>query len=112
MTAQAGTVYRYFRADCDHDISGDNFELSLNTETGWFSIGVEYIAPIDLPASCVARDAADPPDDGFAGYWWRVMTGPGTPLPLQRGKNTVYGRLTDNTEIPHFSWDVFVGVDE
>lgn len=106
MTAQAGTVYRYFRVDADHDVSADQLDLSLDGGTTWITSGIEYIPPADLPASCTAKDSTDPPARGYIGHWFRVLTGPGQTLPMRRGTNLVRGRLTDTPEIPYFTWTV------
>jgi hypothetical protein len=112
MPAQAGTVYRYFRADADHDISGDPIALSLDGGTTWITTGVDYIAPGALPPGPAAVNAGTPPKAGFAGYWWRVLTGPTTSFPLARGLNAVVGKLTDSPEVPHFGWRVTVDATE
>lgn len=112
MSAQAQTVYRYFRAEADHDISGDVFQLSPDNGVTW-QTGT-YIAPGDWPASVVAEDAADPVEGGLTGYWYRMLTGPGlTPaFPMNLGTNVILGRCTDNPEIPHFHWRVTVGLHD
>jgi hypothetical protein len=110
VTAQQGIVYRYFRVDADHDVSTDTLELGLS-ETAWSSTGVVYVAPDDYPPSVLAANAAKPSPTGFTGYWWRAMTGPAQTLPLQRGRNRVFGRLTDTPEAPHFSWMVSIPND-
>lgn len=104
---QAGTVYRYVRLDVDHDVSADTLELSVDQVT-WVSTGVVYIATGARPASVIAADTAHPPASGFAGYWWRVLTGPGTAFTTLYNGVTVYGRLTDTPETPHFAWKVTV----
>jgi len=109
MTAQAGTVNRYFRADADKDISGDVVELSLD-ELAWSAAA--YIATAALPPSIAAVDAATPPPSGRVGYWYVVLTGPSTPFAMLRGTNIVHGRCIDNPEMPHFGWTVYVGASE
>lgn len=110
MTAQQGIVYRYFRVDADHDVSGDTLELSLD-QTTWSSTGVVYIAPGNYPPAVTAANTATPARAGLVGYWWRALTGPGQTLPLQRGTVRVYGRLTDSPEVPWFSWKLYVAND-
>jgi hypothetical protein len=107
LSAQAGIVFRYFRIDASHDVSGDVLALSLDGVT-FSATGVTYIAPGAYPASVTAANSSKPPASGFTGYWWRVLTGPGQPLALQRGSNIVYGQLTDSPEVPRFSWRVSV----
>lgn len=106
---QAGTVNRYFRADADKDISADVFSMSLD-ELTWTP--ATYIATASLPPSVAAVDAARAPGSGRVGYWFVVLTGPATPLPLLRGTNVVHGRCVDSPETPHFGWTVYVGASE
>lgn len=115
MTAQQkGDVYRYFRADADKDISGDDFALSADNGVTWHP-GL-YIAPADWPDVVIAVEA-DPknaPEPGLTGYWYRVFTGPGlsTAFPLNLGSNLVRGKCVDNPEIPWFAWRFTVRVNE
>jgi len=107
VSAQQGIIYRFFRVDADHDVSTDALALSLDGVT-FSTAGVTYIAPGAYPASVTAANSSKPPAAGFTGYWWRVLTGPGQTLPLQRGSQTVYGQLTDSPEVPRFAWRVSV----
>ncbi len=109
---QAGTVYRYLRVDADHDVSADTFALSLDGGLTWITSGITYIPAASLPPGPAAVHAANPPSAGFAGYWWRVLSGPGQPLPLATGVNEVQGRLTDSPEIPMFEWRIYVNTWE
>ena len=106
MTAQAGKINRYFRTLADKDISGDVFEFSLD-ETAW--VTGTYVPVGSLPPRPAAVHAANPAPAGFTGYWFSILTGPGTSLILQRGGQRVYGRATDSPELPHFGWDLTVG---
>lgn len=108
MANQQGMIYRYVRADADHDVSGDPLTLSLDGGTTWITTGVTYIATASLPAAVAAVNTARTPPAGMVGYWWRILTGPGTSFPLNRGPNTVTGRLTDNPETPYFAWRIVV----
>lgn len=105
---QQQIVYWYLRADADHDISTDVIALSIDGGTTWATSGVTYIPTGSLPPRPAAVDAANPPAAGLVGYWFRVLTGPGQTLPLNRGNNTIIGRVTDNPETPWFSWAVYV----
>lgn len=107
MTAQSGTVYRYVRADADHDISGDTFECSLDDET-WTA--VTYVAQADWPPSVIKADADNP--STTIGHWWRLLTGPATPFPFQRGYNVLLGHCVDSPEMPDFAWRIVVGPHE
>lgn len=106
---QAGKTYRYFRADADHDISNDPFAFSIDGGNTWITSTVTYIATGSLPPRPAAVDAGNPPAAGLTGYWWRVQTGPGNPMPLQLGRNVVRGKATDNPEEPHWAWVFDVG---
>jgi hypothetical protein len=106
MTAQAGKILRYFRALADKDISGDVFEFSLD-ETTW--VTGTYVPVGSLPPHPAAVHAANPAPAGYTGYWFSVLTGPGSSLATQRGNETMYGRATDSPEIPHFGWAFQVG---
>jgi hypothetical protein len=105
MVQQAETVYRYFRADADHDISGELVEISAD-ELTWHS--ATYIATGSLPPQVADVDAANPVPKNLTGYWWRVFVGPTGAFNIDRGSNEVFGRLTDNPELPHFGWIVLV----
>lgn len=104
---QRQVVPWYFRADADHDISGDPMALSLDGVT-WVTAGVSYVAVGALPPGPAAVHVANPPAAGFAGYWWVATTGPGQALPLAYGVNEVQGRITDNPYTPYFEWRVYV----
>jgi hypothetical protein len=106
MTAQAGKIVRYFRVLSDKDVSGDTFEFSLD-ETAWFP--GTFVPVGSLPPHPAAVHTASPATAGYTGYWFSILTGPGTSLALQRGGQTVYGRATDSPEIPHFGWAFQVG---
>jgi hypothetical protein len=106
MAAQAGKINRYFRALADKDISGDVFEFSLD-EVTW--VTGTYVPVGSLPPRPAAVHAANPAPAGFTGYWFSVLTGPGSSLALQRGNETLYGRVTDSPELPHFGWSFQVG---
>lgn len=107
MVQQAETVYRYFRADADHDISAELFEISPD-ELGWFP--ATFIATNSLPPPVLKIHNDNPvkAGSGLTGYWWRVFVGPTGAFNLARGSNEVYGRLTDSPELPHFGWTVLV----
>lgn len=108
---QAGKVYRYFRADADHDISGDPFQFAIDGGTTWTLAGAALYVPTgSLPPrpAAVEADPLNAPLPGLTGYWWRVFTGPGQTLPLAVGRTVVRGRATDNPEEPHFFWTVDV----
>lgn len=109
--AQQGIIYRYLRADADHDVSADPFALSLDGIT-WVTAGVTFIAVGALPPRPAAVHAANPPDAGMTGYWWRTLTGPTTSFPLNTGRNIIHGRATDSPEEPHFAWTVTVAYGE
>lgn len=111
MSLQAGTIYRYLRADADHDISGDVLGLSLDKGVTWVTAGIDYIATEDLPPGPAAIDAAKPPPAGLTGYWWRILTGPDD-FALTLGQNVIRGELADNPETPHFAWTVNVTLYE
>ena len=103
MVAQAGTVYRYFRADADHDLSAETFEISID-ELAWFP--ATFIATGSLPPNVAAVNTQNPVQNGLTGYWWRVLIGPAGAFNIDRANNEVYGRLTDTPEVPHFGWTV------
>jgi hypothetical protein len=106
MVAQAGKITRYFRTLADKDISGDVFEFSLD-ETTW--VTGTYVPVGSLPPRPAAIHAANPAPTGFTGYWFSVLTGPGTSFAaLQRGEATMFGRATDSPELPHFGWHLTV----
>jgi hypothetical protein len=107
---QAGTFYRYFRVDADHDISTAELELSTD-KAHWSSTGVEYVALADLPARPAAITREEPPADGMGAYWFRRMTGPDD-LPIPTGMTTVYGRLVDADQTPRFAWSFVVGPND
>lgn len=106
---QSGVVYRYFPVDADHDVSSDVMEASLD-DVAW--TGLSYVQPVDYPPSVAAANAARPAPAGYVRYWWRALTGPAQTLPLPTGYVTVYGRLTDNPETPHFEWTFTVAPSE
>lgn len=103
---QTGTVFRYFPLEADHDVSADQLEVSLDSGVTWLAL--QYVAVEDYPPSVVAANAT-PPDAGFTRYWWRALTGPNQPLPLERGIVVLLGRLADSPETPNFAWTFRVG---
>ncbi len=109
---QASTVYRYLRVDADHDVSLDPFALSLDGGLTWVTTGITYIPVGSLPPGPAAVHAATPTAAGFAGYWFRAMSGPGQTLPLAYGVNEVTGRATDSPESPQFEWRIYVNTWE
>lgn len=106
IATQAGIVYRCFPLDATHDISADPMEASID-DTTW--VALDYVEPVDYPPEIIAENTARPVAAGFTRYWWRALTGPAQTLPLAIGVNVIYGRLTDNPEIPHFAWTFSVG---
>lgn len=112
-TLQAGVVYRYLRADADHDISADLFEVTMTAdENNWHA--ATYIAPGSWPASVIAVQAnvKYAAKAGLTGYWYRILTGPGQTYPLKLGVNNLRGRATDTPESPHFGWSIRVAATE
>lgn len=111
MTAQAGKVYRYVRFDADQDITSDPVMAALDADPLVWAT-VDYIAPVNWPPSVAAADAGTPVAAGKVGYWFRLLTGPGTSFPLQLGTNVMHGKLTDTPEEPHFGWRIPVSLYE
>lgn len=110
---QQQIVYRYYRADADHDISTDPFRFSIDDGVTWTDpSAATYIPTGSLPPKPAADDAANPPETGLTGYWFRVLTGPAQPLPLALGLNKVIGWATDSPETPRFSWETYVASTE
>jgi hypothetical protein len=106
LTPQQGKINRYFRVLSDKDLSGDVFEFSLD-EVSWFT--GTYVPVGSLPPRPAAIHTANPAPTGYTGYWWSVLTGPGTSLLLNRGPAKIFGRATDSPELPHFGWSFQVG---
>lgn len=111
-TTQASTIYRGLRVDASHDVSGDQLELSIDGGATWNATGVTAVATADRTPEMVAADAATPPAAGLTGYWWKVLTGPGTPYPLPTGTARVRGRLTDTPEIVRLAWSIEIKYGE
>ena len=105
---QSGIIFRYFRIDCDHNVSSDPLALSIDNGVTWTTSGVTYVAPGSWPPSVINANTSNPVPGAMTGYWWRTLTGPATPFPLQSGNNTLLGKLTDSPEEPHMAWRVYV----
>lgn len=108
---QKQEVYWYYRADATtgQDISGDPFRFSIDGGVTWTDpAAAVYIPTGSLPPKVAAVDAADPLDEGMTGFWWRILSGPGQPLPLALGLNDVIGWATDSPETPRFHWETYV----
>lgn len=108
---QAGTVYRFFRADASKDISADVFELSTDA-VNWVASGVTYVPPGSWPPEVIAANTEFPVKPGYVGYWWQTLTGPGTSFPVISNGMKMHGRATDSPEIPHFAWTIYVTTSE
>lgn len=104
MALQQGTVPRWFAIDSDTDITGDTVEFSLDEQT-WFAGAWDPSPPVHVLS---AGDASN----GLTRYWATISTGPGGSLPMVRGNQVVYGRVTDAPSVPHFGWKVRVARTE
>lgn len=108
MTAALSIVPIYMAFDCDHDVTGDLIEVSLDKVT-WKA------ALWEAPSSALiaAANASCAVPAGLTRYWVRIYTG-GTgadALPLLYGSNLVHGRLTDSPAVPYVVWRVVMPPD-
>lgn len=99
MYEAQSTVTYCFAIDCDHDISGDRVEFSLDKAT--WSDGV----PVGSPSAFLLAAKPTPPK-GMTRYWWSILLGPTQSVKPQEGTSRIFGRLTDSPNVPILDWRI------
>jgi hypothetical protein len=104
------TLTWYLSIDCGFDIHNDTLEIS--TDKSVFAVGgLGGVAATYLPAPAPRLVNKKPgPPEGFSRYWWKIVLGPSqaTVLRPASGSSLIYGRLTDNPDVPVFTWRIYL----
>ena len=97
-------TYRHFRVDADQDISADPVSFGLD-KLSWPATGT-FVPTNSLPARVAAVDAANPPQSGLTGYWFRIEVGPGQAIQPYVGINTFFAQINASPQLPILRWQL------
>lgn len=97
-------AYRHFRVDADQDISGDTVKFGLDA-VSWPATGT-FVASNALPPRVAAVDAANTPQAGLTGYWFRIEIGPGQAVQPYVGINMIFAQVSAAPQTKILAWQI------